>query len=860
MPRPVSTPRHAPEDGGECTHAVASGAASASPGRNEQRRWESKWEAMEADLQDAVDDGLAARTPSMGSKWQTMETDLLDTIESDLALKTSSSSSALPPMPASPSSPGQGQQCFGQQSAHCESTEAEAGAAAGFRWGVGGKEEEDAEAPASLQSLQNFLGARDLKELRPPHSGKGRRGAATDRIHVRTRSMGSAPEPSSSSSATPREGRIVHALVTPRAAEAPPEPAAEAPSPPPSPPPEADVGEEQDGQEEEVFAPPWKETMQEPSSKDDSVLLQCVEEGEEEGGEAEEDEEDQKGYLECIIEEPYEEEGGAGKDGGDVGCSIAIDTGSTEDIEAMKAGLGCSIAMGTGSTQDFEDATAAQKMQVTSNLGDGENPQSTIHLDVREEADEEAFLGGGKPLAFSHIVEPVTIGAVVAPVADESDDDEDAEAPLPSASKHKFAGVSRFSSRGGSAERGGGNGAGSVERQPMKGLRCMWRLWSALLALSVAELALIAAGTFLDTDGSPCREPLQTCYSLHEADCSGHSCQQIAPLWALAWPAAGLIFLAAPLRVLLNSAAAQASAGNGRSGAAPYASTGGCRSRIMLVVLVAALATVGAGSMAIVEFSAAGLHYAARCPLERATSRCNADMCPSPVCRRESDFSPCVCGRLEEEEMARALFLNHLPACQPHEWYSWQMRKLEDLILRYENFACIVGPLMCAATGIGAALLVVQLACCPLLLLGRWGVQKTLLFLLATDEELDLAMEDAAAAAKASMVNSETLLEEAPEPGLRAGAVAGEVQAREPIAPAIIGDRHHATNGGLWDDADVWREQARVDVDVDVAPPPANNSYAERRTEEGLRGKPAASPPARHQARPWRGGGPAGRR
>merc|ERR1719355_258358 len=107
--------------------------------------------------------------------------------------------------------------------------------------------------------------------------------------------------------------------------------------------------------------------------------------------------------------------------------------------------------------------------------------------------------------------------------------------------------------------------------------------------------------------------------------------------------------------------------------------------------------------------------------MPRVASRCSADLCPSPPCKRESPFSPCTCGRLEEEEMARALFVTGQAACQPYEWYAWQMRELEDILLRYEGFSCIVGPLACSAVVAGACLLLLQVACCPLLLLGRWG-------------------------------------------------------------------------------------------------------------------------------------------
>lgn len=280
-----------------------------------------------------------------------------------------------------------------------------------------------------------------------------------------------------------------------------------------------------------------------------------------------------------------------------------------------------------------------------------------------------------------------------------------------------------------------------AEQRAARSLRCMWRLWFLLLALSFCEALLIVAGLQVDIWSSPCRRPLLTCHSLHIDDCSGDSCQDFAPIWALCWPACGLLFLVVPLwAVLRAAAAAPGSTPPVRDVVAPVSSIAGGSRRAILLVLLAALATVGCGAMTIAELSMAGLHYAARCPIERSGARCGAQLCPEPMCRRESEFSPCMCGRLAEEEMARGLFLNDLPACQPYEWYSWQMDKLEQLVLRYESFACIQGPLACAATAVGALLLLAQLACCPLLLLGRLGVRRALLVLLATDEELERAL------------------------------------------------------------------------------------------------------------------------
>ncbi|CAJ1347726.1 unnamed protein product [Effrenium voratum] len=229
-------------------------------------------------------------------------------------------------------------------------------------------------------------------------------------------------------------------------------------------------------------------------------------------------------------------------------------------------------------------------------------------------------------------------------------------------------------------------------------LRLVRQLWRILVLLSLLELLLISGGLVADYYWSPCREKLKTCQHLHEMDCWGWSCQEFAPVWASAWPAAGLLFLALPLRHL-----------------------GTCRPKATPVTLLAVLAVLGIGAVVLVESATAAFHYAARCPMRRESSRCTADLCPSPPCRRESDFSPCLCGLLGEAELARALFLHGSSACQPYEWYTWQMRLLEELVLQYETFACVAGPLTCTATAIGGALLLIQLACCPLLLVGQWG-------------------------------------------------------------------------------------------------------------------------------------------
>lgn len=255
-----------------------------------------------------------------------------------------------------------------------------------------------------------------------------------------------------------------------------------------------------------------------------------------------------------------------------------------------------------------------------------------------------------------------------------------------------------------------------------RGIRCIWRLWLALVAVSILEMLLLAGATLLDQFWSPCRQSLQTCRSLHSAACSGASCPDAAPLWAPLWPAAGLVVLAAPLFLVLS----------GR---------GGSHQQTCSIALVLALAAVGMGAAVLAKFSSTGLEYVSRCPMPRSQGRCSADMCPAPPCRRENDFSPCVCGLVGEAEMARALFLSNFPACQPYEWYAAQMNTLEELVLGYESFACVIGPLTCVSMVVGGFVLLLQLVCCPLLFLGSCGLDRTLLVLFASDEELDRLVE-----------------------------------------------------------------------------------------------------------------------
>merc|ERR1719174_355746 len=163
--------------------------------------------------------------------------------------------------------------------------------------------------------------------------------------------------------------------------------------------------------------------------------------------------------------------------------------------------------------------------------------------------------------------------------------------------------------------------------------------------------------------------------------------------------------------------------------------------RGLTFVLFAALGVIGLGAAALSEISVAGVHYAMRCPMERSSGRCEANACPSPPCYRKSEFSPCLCGRLEEAEMARALFLNGIAACHPYEWYPWQMGILEKILLRYETFACIFGPLECIALAAGGALLLVQLACCPVLFFSAWGAHEALIVFFSKEEEQPMNKE-----------------------------------------------------------------------------------------------------------------------
>eukprot|EP00747_Dinoflagellata_sp_TGD_P218188 gnl/TRDRNA2_/TRDRNA2_90478_c0_seq1.p1 gnl/TRDRNA2_/TRDRNA2_90478_c0~~gnl/TRDRNA2_/TRDRNA2_90478_c0_seq1.p1 ORF type:complete len:621 (-),score=104.85 gnl/TRDRNA2_/TRDRNA2_90478_c0_seq1:45-1907(-) len=262
-------------------------------------------------------------------------------------------------------------------------------------------------------------------------------------------------------------------------------------------------------------------------------------------------------------------------------------------------------------------------------------------------------------------------------------------------------------------------------------LRSAWRLWFALVGLSVVEVFLVMAVLVTDQTSSPCREPLAQCVNLHQNDCTGASCQVSAPVWAPVWPAGGLLFLALPMRWALAPGG-----GKGYPG-------------LLLVALCLSLMVVGFGTTALLDILMAGLRHGARCPMPRADSRCSRELCPMPPCRRMSEFAPCECGTISEAEMARALWLNNQPACQPFEWYTWQMQGLDDLLTKYETFACAEGPLCFASLAAGGVLLLVQLSCCPVLLLGRWGVHQALVVLFASEKDREVTIEVPAAASAA---------------------------------------------------------------------------------------------------------------
>lgn len=737
--------------------------AAASREELKKAKWESKWKDMEADLQDVVEDdcdapgaGLTMRTQSStacgslpnSSKWETMELDMLETLRSDARSASSGSTptsgAAMPCFPRSPSSPG--------------------------------------EAPPLRGPVVDADAAdHKLRDHRPPRKSdlKARRGraAAADAMSPGSPRGGDALGacPSSSSTALPPASAPA-AAVTGAAAERAAVAAAlvEAEADKVIGPVDVAVGEADEhassGSSDEEDGRRRVRTQGDldcritidAGSRDDALGGGSRDVALDEFEEAEDDDEDGSGA--------------AARAG--VAAAAECTLHFTYDADAADAVGGRRIEQEDVQVSPFASPSAASRREVAAPvswedlLACGPAPQNEAAAHGHADSGGSAAASAHRPAAPR--------GKGTANIVF----DLDAEAPEP----QWHIPVSRPEDE---AEEASGrcrekeSGAMLPEVQPMKGLRSMWRLWSALVGLSIVELLLIAAGSLLDVEpgsppwlaaiglGSPCRRPLPTCFSLHEADCAGASCQALSPLWALAWPLCGLLFIAGPLRSVLRSAGASsisqpprsASAvaqtgrgGKGRDAGAPVAvaapaGRGRCgerRPRAMLLVLPFALATVGTGAMALAQLSVAGVHYAARCPMERSIGRCSSEVCPSPVCRRETEFSPCVCGRVEEEEMARALFLNHLPACQPYEWYAWQMQRLEELVLSYENFACLAGPLMCAAVAVGAALLLAQLASCPLLLLGRFGVRRALLVLLASDEELDRAMlPDASAAAAA---------------------------------------------------------------------------------------------------------------
>lgn len=256
-----------------------------------------------------------------------------------------------------------------------------------------------------------------------------------------------------------------------------------------------------------------------------------------------------------------------------------------------------------------------------------------------------------------------------------------------------------------------------------RGIPCIWRTWCTMVCTSVVEFGLLVGSSLADNYYSPCRSPLGECGSLPPDECSGRSCQESVPFWAPAWPLSGLFCLALPAWFVIRGKCHD------------------CHALWLKLALLASLAMIGAGAALMVDVSISGVHFAGRCPMERANDRCSPELCPIPVCKRENEFSPCVCGHLGEAELARVLFLRRLPACQPYEWYSRQMVWFEELVLEYESFACLLGVLNWAAAGVGMILLLLQFLFCPLLLLGSWGgARLALLVLLGSDDELDEAL------------------------------------------------------------------------------------------------------------------------
>lgn len=338
-----------------------------------------------------------------------------------------------------------------------------------------------------------------------------------------------------------------------------------------------------------------------------------------------------------------------------------------------------------------------------------------------------------------------------------------------------------------------GNAKGQRSFAPTRGVRTLWHLWRTLVVLSFLELALILGGTLVDHFCSPCRQSLLACSKLHADDCSGSSCHEPLPIWASFWPPAGLLCVAAPVRRVLRGFTL-----------APW---------LLLAISAAALAVIGTGATALVKISAMALHYAARCPMGRMSGHCSADDCPAPPCRRETEYSPCICGRVDEAEMARALFLGDTLACQPYEWYAWQMATLRELLLRYEIFACSVGPLAGAAAVVGGLLLLLQLVCFPVLLLGRCGFNTALLVLFASNDELD------------SLVHREMPVPEAPskaQPSLqqpissRSSGSSWSAKLELPAPSSVWSAKVQTSLGRQWSsEGDQWHQN---DVDGDSLP------------------------------------------
>lgn len=203
--------------------------------------------------------------------------------------------------------------------------------------------------------------------------------------------------------------------------------------------------------------------------------------------------------------------------------------------------------------------------------------------------------------------------------------------------------------------------------------------------------------------------------------------------------------------------------------------------------------------------------------------------------------------------MARALFLQGVPACQPYEWYPSQMESLEQLVLEYETFACTVGPIACGATGVGILLLVVQLLCCPMLLVGRWGGQDVLFLLLATDDELDSALAGARALSATDGIKS-TGASRQPPVGC-ASKTGAQYWTEADISPCASDDGNSANGSGSGQYLlpDVTPSKVKSACGVQAVGKPLSNFVDESNGALAVfaAARSTSSPPQSRQRRTW---------